>query len=151
MFFLCDLLSEEQDKIEEQRKWVDAEIEKVLEQRRQNEELERVSVLSFIFITTFAFDIMFCPKYFTVGISCKNSGMSTVFLIMLAIESKCTNSILFFGSFVAAFTWHNTKLASVVFFCMLLCLFSLTILIEHHWSFHFLYCNIHCFLLVPKS
>lgn len=62
MFFLCDLLSEEQDKIEEQRKWVDAEIEKVLEQRRQNEELERVSVLSFFFITTFAFDIMFLSK-----------------------------------------------------------------------------------------
>ncbi|CAL1543407.1 unnamed protein product [Lymnaea stagnalis] len=38
---LPPITSEEQDKIEEQRKWVDAEVEKVLEQRRQNEELEQ--------------------------------------------------------------------------------------------------------------
>ncbi|XP_035825943.1 kinesin-like protein KIF27 isoform X2 [Aplysia californica] len=33
--------SEEQDKLEEQRRWLDAEVEKVLEQRRQNENLEK--------------------------------------------------------------------------------------------------------------
>lgn len=34
--------SEEQEKLEEQRKWIDAEVEKVLEQRRKNDELDQV-------------------------------------------------------------------------------------------------------------
>ncbi|RUS90634.1 hypothetical protein EGW08_001631 [Elysia chlorotica] len=38
---LPPISSEEQSKLEEQRKWVDGEIEKVIEQRRQNEDLEQ--------------------------------------------------------------------------------------------------------------
>ncbi|KAH9519223.1 Kinesin-like protein kif27 [Bulinus truncatus] len=38
---LPPIASEEQEKLEEQRKWLDAEVEKVLEQRRQNEELDQ--------------------------------------------------------------------------------------------------------------
>ncbi|KAI8784176.1 kinesin-like protein KIF27 isoform X1 [Biomphalaria glabrata] len=38
---LPPITSEEQEKLEEQRKWLDAEVEKVLEQRRQNETLEQ--------------------------------------------------------------------------------------------------------------
>ncbi|GFS19591.1 kinesin-like protein KIF27 [Elysia marginata] len=38
---LPPISSEEQSKLEEQRKWVDGELEKVIEQRRQNEDLEQ--------------------------------------------------------------------------------------------------------------
>lgn len=34
--------SEDQDKIEEQKKWIDNEVEKVLQQKRQMEELQEV-------------------------------------------------------------------------------------------------------------
>ncbi|XP_059168452.1 kinesin-like protein KIF27 isoform X2 [Physella acuta] len=38
---LPPITSEEQEKLEEQRKWIDTEVEKVLEQRRKNDELDQ--------------------------------------------------------------------------------------------------------------
>ena len=91
----CVFASEEQDKLDEQRKWLDAEVEKVLEQRRQNENLEKVSLIkSSVQFSKYIFFI----KNLTL---CSRSDYGIVDLFALFRQGN--HAIVNFNDFYSAF------------------------------------------------